>query len=655
MHDECLNKETTLYREKYVGLQNIKIDDAFWNRYTKLVPEVIIPYQWEVLNDNVEDAAPSYCVRNFKIAAGELNIERKGPIFQDSDAAKWLEAVAYSLIAVADPELERTADELIDLIGRAQCEDGYLNTYYTIVEKNYRWQNLVEGHELYCAGHLIEAAVAYYITTKKMKLLDIACKFADLISEVFGPGELQMHAYPGHPEIELALVRLYRVTGNRKYLETAKYFIDIRGVGENYFLKERARPDFENTVIDILDYDPAYAQSHIPVREQNEAVGHAVRAVYLYAAMADIADIYKDEELFKRCEMLWNNIVDKRMYITGGIGSSGFQERFTADYDLPNDTAYAETCASIGLAMFGARMARITKNARYMDVVERVLYNTVRAGISLDGNHYFYVNPLEVWPDICLEHTSRAHVKANRQKWYVCACCPTNVARTLSSLGQYIYTYDDSKLYVNLYIQNTLNLPVGNKEVQIKIETDYPRNGNVRLHITAERVALQIYVRIPSFADGFKAAVNGKPHEGPVTDGYFQIDRIWDNDIVEITFPVQPKIVYANPLVRANSGKIAIIRGPEVYCLEEVDNGDNLSAVYLDPDSTLTEVWDNDLLGGTSIIKCNAWKLSAPGLDTSDSTVVKPEKTEMDLTLTPYGSWGNRQPGEMIVWMHSII
>jgi len=388
---------------------------------------------------------------------------------------------------------------------------------------------------------------------------------------------------------------------------------------------------------------------------QNEAVGHAVRAVYLYSAMADLADIYKDEKLLEQCVTIWDNMVNKRMYITGGIGSSGFQERFTADYDLPNDTAYAETCASIGLAMFGIRLARITKNARYIDVVERALYNTVRAGISLEGNRYFYVNPLEVWPDICLEHTSRKHVKAKRQQWYVCACCPTNVARTLSSLGQYIYTYEDSKLYINLFISNVVTITPDNSEIQLKMETDYPRTGNIDLLVNASNAALQLFIRIPSFTDDFKVLINGKPESGTVVDGYFQIDRVWDNDKVEITFSVQPKIVYANPLVRANTGKVAVIRGPEVYCLEEIDNGDNLSAVYLDPNNKLTEKWDSNILGGTRIIKCDAWKLIAPGFETSDSTKLKPEKTAKSLTFVPYGSWGNRKPGEMIVWTHSIV
>jgi len=650
-----MKEEITLNSEHSICLQSIKIDDLFWNRYIKLVKQVIIPYQWEVLNDKIEDVPACSSLRNFKIAAGDLHEERKGTIYQDSDVSKWLEAVANSLAIDYDPELEREADELIDLISRAQCNDGYLNTYYTLIEQDCRWQNLVEGHELYCAGHLIEAAVAYYNATKKKKLLNVACKFADLIGDVFGPGEQQMHAYPGHPEIELALIRLFRVTGERKYLETAKYFVDYRGAGDNYFLKEMSRPGFTSVFTELSDYDPSYSQSHIPVRAQNEAVGHAVRAVYLYAAMADLADIYQDDALLEQCETLWDNIVQKRMYITGGIGSSGFLERFTADYDLPNDTAYAETCASIGLVMLGIRMARITKNAGYIDIVERALYNNIRAGISLEGDRYFYVNPLEVWPDICLQHTSRAHVKAERQKWYVCACCPTNVARTLSGLGQYIYTHENSKLFINLFIQNNVRIHTGKSEIQIKMETDYPKNGKARLIVNANNTALQLFVRVPSFADDFLVLLNGETYQGEISNGYLQINRIWNNDVVEITFPFKSKKVYANPLVRANTGKIAIIRGPEVYCLEEIDNGNNLSAVYLDPDTPLEEEWDDNLLGGTCVVKCTAWKLTAPGLETSDSTDIKPQKTAVDLTFIPYGSWGNRQPGEMIVWIHSII
>jgi hypothetical protein len=357
-------------------LASIQIDDSCWNRYTSLIPGKVIPYQWEILNDRVPGAPPSYCLDNFRIAAGEKKGKHKGMVFQDSDAAKWLEAVAYSLASCPDPELEKNADQLIALIGRAQEADGYLNTYFTLDYPHEKWKNLTEGHELYCAGHFIEAAVAYNETTGKKAALDIACRLADLICKTFGPQESQIHGYPGHPEIELALVRLYHVTGVERYLDTAKYFVDIRGGSVNYFLEEMKRPDFRLIFSGFFHYDPAYSQSHLPVREQDTAEGHAVRALYLYCAMADLGEEFNDRGLLDCCRVLWDNITQKRMYITGSVGSSGFLERFTVDYDLPNDSNYSETCASIALAMFGLRMARITGEAFYFDTVERALYNT---------------------------------------------------------------------------------------------------------------------------------------------------------------------------------------------------------------------------------------------------------------------------------------
>lgn len=384
---------------KTVPLNKIKISDQFWNRYIHLVKDVLIPYQWDILNDRLPDVETSHCIENFKIAAGETDGDFEGAVFQDTDVAKWLEAVAYSLAAEPDEHLSYLADKTINLIGRAQCEDGYLNTYFTIKDPSKRWTNLKEGHELYTAGHMTEAAVAYYKATGKTEFLDIMKKFADLICKTFGPDEGQIHGYPGHQEIELALIRLYHVTGEKKYLETAKYFIDTRGVGENYFLEEEKRPEYKQIFPEFAGYDPRYSQSHEPVREQKTAEGHAVRAVYMYCAMADLAYEYKDKELLDACKTLWEDMTKRQMYITGSIGASGLLERFTTDYDLPNNCNYSETCASIGLALFGRRMAQITKDASYMDVVERALYNTLLSGIAQDGKSFFYVNPLEVWPD----------------------------------------------------------------------------------------------------------------------------------------------------------------------------------------------------------------------------------------------------------------
>lgn len=351
-----------------VQLSRMDITDPFWKQYTDLVEDVIIPYQWDIMNDNVPGVESSHCLENFKIAAGLKKGQFYGAVFQDTDVAKWLEAVGYSLAEKKNEKLEKLADDAIDVIVQAQQEDGYLDTYFIIKEPSQRWRNLCEGHELYSAGHMIEAAVAYYEGTGKRKLLDSMIRLADLICRTFGPEEGQNHGYPGHQEIELALVRLYRVTQDKKYLEQAKYFLDIRGAGKNYFLEERKQENFKRIFPEFEDYDPAYSQSHEPVREQKTAEGHAVRAVYMYSAMADVAEEYQDKELMEACVALWENITQKRMYITGGIGSSGFLERFTTDYDLPNDSNYSETCASIGMALFSLRMANITRNSRYAEL-----------------------------------------------------------------------------------------------------------------------------------------------------------------------------------------------------------------------------------------------------------------------------------------------
>lgn len=638
-------------------LKTIQIDDSYWNKYTKLVPAVIIPYQWEILNDRVTDAAPSHCLKNFRIAAGEDEGERLGAVFQDTDVAKWLEAVAYSLEVTPNAELEKTADEVIALIGRAQCSDGYINTYFTLRENGRRWENLSMGHELYTAGHLIEAAVAYYYATGKREFLDIMSRFADLICKEFGPGENQRHGYPGHQEIELALVKLYRATGNRAYLETAKYFIDTRGGTPNYFEEEIRRPGFKAIYDEDKEYFPAYSQSDRPVREQDKAEGHAVRAVYMYCAMADLAYEYQDEELLKRCDILWNDIVGKQMYLTGSIGSCSVYERFTIDYDLPNDINYSETCASIGLALFGLRMSQIKRDARYLDTVERALYNTVRSGISLEGNRYFYVNPLEVWPDSCLEHSAKTHVKPVRQKWFDVACCPTNVARTLTSLGQYIYSRDDNALYVNLFIQNHTDLELAGTKVSVALDTDFPKTSSMTMTVKAETTAqFPLYIRIPGYAKNFTIQVNGEAQEYQVVNGFACVDRVWSDDNIQISFDMPAHFVRANPQVRADCGKVALVRGPEVYCLEETDNGSNLASVFVDPSAEITEEYRDNLFGGAMTLHCKGFRLSESGWQ--DGELYKDaaaQYEETNLTFIPYCYWCNREPGEMIVWIHSRV
>ena len=620
-----------------IPLKDIQIQDRFWKERLDLVRKEIIPYQWEAMNDRVPNAEPSHCIENYRIAAGQAQGSFYGEVFQDSDLAKWLEAVAYVLSFQPDPKLEKLADEAIELVCAAQQPDGYLNTFFTIKEPDQRWRNLREGHELYCAGHMMEAAVAYFEATGKRRLLDAMMRLADLIYNTFGPEEGKIHAYPGHEEVELALFRMYRATGVRRYLELSAYFINCRGTGENYFRKENDRPGYL-PIWGSMDTnsDMSYYQAHQPVREQKQAAGHAVRAMYLYSAMADLAGELKDEGLLNACKTLWNDVTERQMYVTGGVGASGILERFTTDYDLSNEMAYAESCASVGLMLFGLRMNRVTRQAKYFDPVERALYNTVLASVALDGKSFFYVNPLEVWPKACMPYTSKEHVKPVRQPWFSCACCPPNVARTFASLGQYIWAQDSQRVYLNLFISSTVKAKNG---AILKLETEFPM-GNV-LKITSDQV-LELAVRIPGYGKNFRANVSYRKENGY---GVFELEA---GKELEIQFDAPACFIRANPEVRACSGKVCIQRGPVVYCLEEIDNGSNLSALSVDTAVSPGER-ESDIPGGLMITasgkRRRAWtddKLYGEFPSQYEETV---------LQAVPYAFWGNREKGEMTVWI----
>ena len=645
-------------RLKNVSLKDIEISNGYWDKYIRLVKNIILPYQWDILSDNLEVGETSHCIENFKIAAGLKKGEFRGAVFQDTDLAKWLEAVAYTLAVHPDEALEKLADDTISLIGKAQQKDGYLNTYFTIKEPELRFTNLKEGHELYTAGHMIEAAVAYYEATGKKELLEIVCRMADLITQTFGPEEHQLHGYPGHQEIELALVKLYNITGNTCYLETAKYFIDTRGSGENYFLREEKSPKYKPIFPVLKNYDPIYSQSHIPVRQQKTAEGHAVRAVYMYCAMADLAYEYQDQELFDACVTLWKNMIEKRMYLTGGIGSSGILERFTTDYDLPNDSAYSETCASIGLALFGKRMSEITHDASYMDVVERALYNGILSGIALDGKSFFYVNPLEVWPENCLDRTSMEHVKPHRQKWFGVACCPPNIARTLASLGQYIYFTDADTVYVNLYIGGRVSLlPDGKTEIKLEVETEFPYESRIRLKISSEDAFYGKFAfRIPDYTKSFLLFENGEEIQYEIKKGYAVIEGSYRERRLEIQMEMPPRFMHSNPKVRENAGKVAIVKGPLVYCLEECDNGSNLAGIYVDTKGELIEQYEPELLGGVLTISGFGQRITEENW--REGELYKERELQVEAVqwkAVPYGNWCNRKPGEMMVWMKEYL
>lgn len=662
-----------------LSLHDIQITDSFWKKEMELVRKEVIPYQWTALNDKVEGAAPSFCMRNYRIA-GKMNqdkvrmgdsyeepkytfrgfeslpedsdhLEDKfyGFVFQDSDFSKWIEAVGYSLSQHPDPELEKTADGAIDIVCAAQQDDGYLDTYYIINGKDKIFTNLRDYHELYCFGHLAEGAAAYYQATGKDKLLKAAERFADYIADYFGAEEGKCKGYPGHEIAEMALVRLYEVTGNKKYLNLSSFFIEQRGTKPYYFDQENLPKEGVKKEKDGIRY--AYNQAHLPVREQDEAVGHAVRAVYLYSGMADVARLKQDDSLYRACEKLWDDITEKKMYITGGIGSTRIGEAFTFAYDLPNDTVYAETCASIGLVFFTRRMLEIKPDAKYANVMERALYNGILSGMALDGKSFFYVNPLEVNPIACYKDERKHHVKPSRQKWFGCACCPTNLARLISSIGSYAFTETEDTLFVHLYIGSTLSKKVKDKTAGISIQSGLPWDGEVKLQIRAKGTDFVLALRRPDWCDHYQIE-NVEASELREQDGYLYIQKEWgEEEEIIIYFPIEAKLMASRAEVRENAGKAALVRGPMVYCLEEADNDKNLHLLSVKPDEPfiLKEKQIQDVT--VQAVLARGERITAQEEDRGIYHLLKPEqKQEVTLTYVPYYIWANRGENEMQVW-----
>ena len=641
---------------KPLPLTGMQVTDRFFAPRIDLVRTQMLPYQWEALNDRLKDTEPSHCIENFRIAAGISRGEYHGMVFQDSDLYKWLEAVAYQLAVRPDPSLREAADSAIRLIGQAQTPEGYLNTYYQTHPDERRFSNLQNNHELYCAGHLIEAAVAFAQAVGDTRLLDVARRYADLIDRVFGPEEGKLHGYPGHEIIEMALVRLFRLTGEERYLRLARYFIDQRGQAPLYFEEEARRDGNRDFVWNETFMRYQYYQAGKPVREQTEAEGHAVRAVYLYSGMADVAAETGDQTLFEACRTLFDNIVSRRMYITGAIGSTHVGEAFTYDYDLPNESVYAETCAQIGLCFFAQRMLNSEMDGRYADVIERALYNSVLSGMSLDAKRFFYVNPLEVVPEACEKDDRLRHVKPQRQKWFGCACCPPNLARFLGSLPSYAFSAGGDTLYMHLYIGGEVRVALAHAEVHLSVESDYPWDGRVRLtvHTPGE---YGIAVRISGWCRGYELKVNGESVSSEPVRGYVSLNRVWrEEDMVELNLKMPVTLMRANPAVRADTGKLCVVRGPLVYSLEEADNGKDLHLLRL-PLQTAFEVHDEpQLLGGIRTIRCNAFRRSK---SFAEGQLYAPvcgaeEMTETQLTWIPYFAWANREPGEMAVWIREV-
>ena len=632
--------------QRQVSQKAYQSEDGFLRNYQKLIKKVVIPYQYSVLQDQAEGAEKSHVVSNFVNAGKALRGEDIGDgfygmVFQDSDLAKWLEAVGYILSVFPDEKLKSNAERMIELIEQAQDSDGYLNTYYTIKDRDKRWQNLNEGHELYCSGHMMEAAAAIYETTGNDRLLHIMERNMEHIYRRFilegCPG------YPGHPEIEEALLKMYRATGNPHCLELARHFVDVRGVDAAFFEKEAAGRNWSVWGSQGTDYE--YAQNSKPVREQEDATGHSVRAVYLYTAMADLASETGDEELLTACRRLWKSITQKRMYLTGGIGSTVLGEAFTVDYDLPNDTAYAETCASIGLMFFASRMLENEVRGEYGDVMERAFYNTVLSGMQLDGRQFFYVNPLEVLPGISGKAATHRHALPVRPSWYACACCPPNVARLIASFGKYAYGENEDVAFCHLFAAGKVTFDNG---MELVCHTGYPYEYKIIYEVT--KGGKKMAVRIPSYSDSYSLTVNGAECEHILKKGYVYLPELKTGDKVILTLDGTPHFIYASSKVAANTGKVAVQRGPLIYCFEGVDNEQDVLSLRLKKEGKITlEKYQPELLGGVQRIFVEAVRLhEEQGLYFRE----RPEEEECTAIAVPYYTWGNRGENQMRVWMN---
>ena len=625
--------QTALLKFEPVSFSKVNITDNFWSPKLKLVATATLKaciYQ-------TETATPR--IKNFQKVARNKGEQHEGIFYDDSDVFKALEAIAYSLKNNPDPALEKKADEWIDIVAAAQQPDGYLNTWYTLKGLKDRYTDM-SMHEDYNAGHMIEAAVAYYNVTGKRKFLDVCIKWADHFDALFGPGK--SHWVTGHQELELALVKLYKVTSDKKYLKLADWLLSERGhrLAKGYTWTEWK--------------DTAYAQDVLPVKEQKEITGHAVRAMYMYTGAADVAALTGDLDYMKAMETVWQDVVYRNMYITGGIGSSGSNEGFSVDYDLPNEQAYCETCASVGMVFWNQRMNALTGDAKYIDVLEKSLYNGALDGLSLSGDRFFYGNPLA--------STGRG----SRREWFGTACCPANIARLIASLGDYVYAKNETGIWVNLFVGSDTKLNIGKNEVAVKMETNYPLDGKVKINIDPVKPAsFALHIRKPGWCSGtavpgnlynytgidaisspISFTVNGKPAEFTEANGYYIINRGWKKgDVVDYDMAMKVKQVASREEIKTNQGRIALQRGPLVYCIEGADNDGKALNIVFPPNTIIKEEPFTVLNEKVIALKMNlpAVVINADGLGLQ--TVKK------DIIAIPYYTWCNRGKNQMQVWL----
>ncbi|MCD4730609.1 MAG: glycoside hydrolase family 127 protein, partial [Bacteroidales bacterium] len=643
LFSSCLTNKNKIndYPVKPVPFTNVQFTDNFWLPRLDTNRIVTIPYDFKKCEETGR-------IDNFAIAGKLKKGSFVGIRYNDSDVYKVIEGASYSLSIYPDAELEKYLDNLIEKIAAAQEDDGYLYTCRTINPDSLpphtgdtRWSQLKDSHELYNIGHMYEAAVAYYKATGKKSLLNVAIKSADLINKVFGPEESQLHEVPGHQEIEIGLVKLYRVTGNEKYLNLAKYFLDQRGNSESRKLY----------VYGANNSNIVYTQDHKPVIQQFEAIGHAVRAVYMYSAMTDIAAITGDKDYKNAINKLWQNVVTKKIYITGGIGAKQAGEAFGNNYFLPNLSAYNETCAAVANMLWNQRLFLLNDDAKYIDVMERTLYNGFLSGISIHGDEFFYPNPLE---------SDGSH---KRKPWFNCSCCPTNVVRFLPSLPGYVYAHKKNELFINLFISNKAEINMNFGDIKVSQSTNYPWQGDVKININPEqKTNFTVSIRIPgwlnkplpgdlySFISNIDnkliIKVNNEAVKYDIVNAYAKINRNWKkDDIIELNFPMPVRKVIANNKVAENHGKFSLEKGPIVYCAEWLDNESRVRNLLLNKNDSFTVEFKDDLIDGVDVIKGNAKALS---ISEKDNTIIKKEQ---NFTAIPYYAWAHRGSGEMIVWL----
>ena len=620
-------KMLLMFKYSPLPYSDVRITDPFWGERQRVNHEKSLPKQHEM------------CERTGRFEALKLQWkpgdENRPHHFWDSDTAKWLEAACYACRIRDDADLRGKIDRVAELFEKAQQPDGYLNSYFTQIDTDRRWKNLRFNHELYCAGHIFEAAVAHHELTGSDSLLRVACRFADYIGSVFGTEEGKIPGYCGHEEIELALVRLYQATGQSRHLELASYFVEQRGRQPLWFKLEQEGvipPDFQGH-----GFVDDYVQAHVPVREQQEVCGHAVRAVYLYCALADVAREKKDPTLFAAAERLWSNLTECKLYVTGGIGSSWVGEAFSTKYDLPNERAYCETCASVGLIFWAHRMLQHSGDPAYADVLERALYNGALAGMSLDGESFFYQNPLASFG---------GH---NRQDWFECSCCPSNLSRLLATLGSHIYSESADEWLVHLYIGSEARFGSGGR---IRQSGGSPWDGHVEFEIDpAAGREIGLGFRIPSWCGAHEVLLNGAGVDAVEDRGYIRLRRAWrSGDRVSLRFEMPVIALAGNPRLMGNSGQIALQRGPFVYCIEDADFAGSVLGVRVSFAQKFDARFDTDLLGGVTVIEGRA-VADANSPDTLYHRWGPAAGTGTRFRAIPYFAWNNRSRGAMRVWI----